>query len=113
VKKPVERPVPVETLLGRLNEILKDLPAYSAKCDVYSAEVGLMLSFNKRTLSVGSNEIKELLALADLVGGALYIGPSDEDVKLEAGFHHRALDVKIQTGPVIVMPDPLCHITSG
>lgn len=96
-------PVPVDVVLGRLDEILQE-PNHNATCRIYCAEGGLMIEWRSRARILYSEVFKNLMKVAELVGGELYVMPSDDDVKANSGNSYRVMDVTIRSGPVMVYP---------
>lgn len=105
-KFPIKRPIPVHTVLGRLDEICKEEGCF-ATANLYAATMGTMLQFRAVTRLLTEEHLRALEQLRKLIDGTLYVSACPEDSKTKDGtdFTFRMVEVTIRTnGPVEVLP---------
>ncbi len=102
---PMIMPIPVAEVLGRINEILCEKDVF-ASCHLYVAEIGIILQFQSTCRILSSKTLRELIKVAELIDGELFVSPSRTDVvDPEAKFSYRVVEVTIRTNhPVTVLP---------
>lgn len=103
IEFPMVRPIPVTEVLGRIDEILREKDVFAA-CHLYVAEVGVILQFQSTSRILSSAALRNLIKLAELIDGELYVSPSKNDVSgPEAKSSYRVMEIVIRTNhPVTV-----------